>query len=265
MAEETNTETKENLVVTEEQPPVKKKRGRKPSKNKKKFYFGEEEEAAFQQYISSTDDIERNRIFRTILYPAFSKMIESLIRRYTLFTPLEDFSNTFHDTMSFLITKVNNFNPQKKFKAYSYCGTVCKNYLLLQRTQKQKLMEQQASYDALFTGFDKDNRAENDKERKLIMFNTELIDKTIEQIQEMLSPEHIDELSSSEQNVGYALLEMLMHWQDIFQRIETRKFNKTSVSLFIKEYTMLDTNEVRKAMKRYKDLYFFTKQKMIDE
>lgn len=65
-------------------------------------------------------------------------MIESIIRRYNLFTPDEDFEETFYDTMSFLITKINNFDSSKNYKAYSYCGTICKNYLILKRTQYSK-------------------------------------------------------------------------------------------------------------------------------
>ena len=64
---------------------------------------------------------------------------------------------------------------------------------------------------------------------------------------------------------GYALLELLKNWEDIFVRIETKKFNKTSVYYFIREYTMLSAKEVRDAMKRYKNLYFFAKQKVIEE
>ena len=42
---------------------------------------------------------------------------------------------------------------------------------------------------------------------------------------------------------------MLMNWEDIFKRVETKKFNKTSVLSFIKEYSRLSTKEVRDAMK----------------
>lgn len=100
-----------------------KKRGRKPSK-KRKGYFYEEQEEAFIKYVTSENQSERDRIFRDKLYPVFTKMIESIIRRYELFTPNEDFEDTFCDTMSFLITKVNNFDPTKGYKVYSYCGTV---------------------------------------------------------------------------------------------------------------------------------------------
>ena len=82
-----------------DEKPIKK-RGRKPKANRK-GYFYEEEEEAFIKYVTSTDQHERDKVFREKLYPAFTKMIESIIRRYELFTPSEDFTDTFYDTMSF--------------------------------------------------------------------------------------------------------------------------------------------------------------------
>lgn len=83
------------------------KRGRKPKE--KKGYFYEKEEQAIVDYISTNDINEKNRLFDTILYPALTKMIESIIRRYKLYVPDEVFEQTFSDTISYLLTKINNF------------------------------------------------------------------------------------------------------------------------------------------------------------
>ena len=230
------------------------KRGRKPSKQKKGYYFGEEEELAFQTYVNSTNQYERDNIFRQKLYPAFTKMVESIIRTYILFVPTEDFDETFHDTLSFLITKINNFDASKGYKLYSYCGTVCKNYLMFKRSQSKKKRDKQLSYDLLFPSADKDTRVDNDED-----------DKTISEIQIMLSDENIGSLNENEQKIGYALLEMLMNWEEIFKRLENKKFNKTSVLFFLKEYTMLNSKDIREGMRKYKNLYFFTKEKLINE
>ena len=101
--------------------------------------------------------------------------------------------------------------------------------------------------------------SKNDKAQKNV------IKKTIEEIEFMVSDEYTEKLTDNERNVGMALLELLKNWEDIFTRLETRKFNKTSAYYFIKEYTMLSSKEVRDAMKKYKNLYFFTKQKLIED
>ena len=67
--------------TTEQLDNKPKKRGRKPGKSRK-GYFYEEEEDAFVKYITSTNQRERNELFNKKLLPAFTKMIESIIRRY---------------------------------------------------------------------------------------------------------------------------------------------------------------------------------------
>lgn len=241
-----------------------KKRGRKPNPNKK-VYFGEEEEKAFVEYINSTNQKFRDRIFAEKLYYPFTKMIESIIRRYNLFTPDEDFEETFYDTMSFLITRINKFDPSKNYKAYSYCGTICKNYLIFKRTQYSKKIQKQVSYDLLYPNSESDNRTDLNNEKRIMEFNSELISKTISQLQEMLLPENLFILNENEIKIGNALLEMMLNWEEIFKYLGSNKFNKSCVLQFIRDYTDLPTPEIREGMKKYKQLYLFTKQKLINE
>ena len=65
------------------------KRGRKP-KNERKGYFYEEQEQAVIDYINAYAAEEKARIFNEILSPAFTKMVESIIRRYNLYVPEQD-------------------------------------------------------------------------------------------------------------------------------------------------------------------------------
>ena len=61
------------------------KKGRKP--NNDKNYFVDKQEQAIIDYLKCDNMVERNRIFNTILYPALTTMIESIIRRYKLILP----------------------------------------------------------------------------------------------------------------------------------------------------------------------------------
>lgn len=260
-----NTEVVSTIVESDDKDASPRKRGRKPgSKNKRTGYFYEEEEEAFVKYVTTSDENEKNRIFREKLLPAFTKMIESIIRRYDLFTPSEDFSDTFHDTLSFLLMKINNFDVTKGYKAYSYCGTVCKHYLILKRTQSMKKREKTPYYDEIFPDGNPD-KLEND-DSFVFQLNTDLISNMIDEIQKKLSVNDVtEELNKNEVKIGYALLEMLMNWDEIFKRLGSDKFNKTSVLYFIKEYTSLSTTDVRNNSKVYKKMYFDLKQKLINE
>jgi hypothetical protein len=49
--------------------------------------------------------------------------------------------------MSFLITKINKFDPSKNHKAYSYFGTICKNYLMGAIQKDNKDNNRNVSYE----------------------------------------------------------------------------------------------------------------------
>ena len=257
MAEET---TNKEVEVVEEKVP--KKRGRKP---KKKGYFVEEQEKAFREFLTCENETKKNRIFEKEIYPALCKMIECLIRRYYLFAVDETYEDTFYDTLSFLITKIHNFDPNKECKAYSYCGTVCKNYLILRRTQSIKNRDRYLSYEVLFPTSEKDSRVNEVPSDPT--FNDVLIKRTKHDIEEILRIGYTDKraLTTNEIKLGNALLEVLEHWEDMIDDSSSRKFNKVSILYFIKEYTLCNTTEVRNAMKLYKNTYLFTKKDLIKE
>ena len=64
-----------------------------------------------------------------------------------MYPPDEEFQETFDDTISFLMTKLSCFDPSTNYKAYSYCGTICKNYLIYKINQFSKNQKRNISYD----------------------------------------------------------------------------------------------------------------------
>ena len=79
--------------------------------NKENVYFYEQEEQAVVDYNSTDSREEKNRIFNSVLFPAFTKMIQAIIRRYKLYVPDEEFDKTFNDTISYLMTKISHYKP----------------------------------------------------------------------------------------------------------------------------------------------------------
>jgi hypothetical protein len=244
------------------------KRGRKPS-GKRKGYFYEEEEKAFVDYLTATTKEEKDLIFNTKLLPAFTKMTESIIRRYNLYPPDEEFQETFDDTISFLITKIENFNPESGYKAYSYCGTIIKNYLIYKINQFAKNQKRNTSYDAYDTEelssiTDAMKYSYNDTTTN-ITFLGELMKKTAKDIEEMVDDPVKNKLNDNQIKVGKALIEILTNWEELFARMGSDKFNKSSILLFLKETTLLSTKEIRDSMKGFKSQYYCIKKAMIDE
>lgn len=253
---------------TETEVVVKKKRGRKPSKERKGYFYEREEEAVVN-YLSTDDDYEKNKIYGEILKPAFTKMIESIIRRYNLYPPDEEFQQTFDDTMSFLMTKLSCFDPSTNYKAYSYCGTICKNYLIYKINQFAKNQRRNESYDnpnsEMQNAIDNNINFSYSDDNPNRAFITELTGNTVKNIQRILNDKEFLNLSENEIKVGECLLNLMTNWDDIFAQMGSNKFNKSSVLLFLKENTNMNTKEIRDSLRIYKKRYYDVKFKLINE
>lgn len=230
------------------------KRGRKPSKSRK-GYFYEQEEQAVIDYIKAEDKFEKNRIFLDYLQPAFTKMIESIIRRYNLYLPDEMFQETFDDTLSFLLSKIEHFKPESGFKAYSYCGTICKNYLILKVKQYNNNLTRNDRYEIIQEDLINNVKFSYNQDNDYIQLLTELLEKTSYEISRIINNREIYKLNENEIKVGNALVNLMTNWNELFARMGSNKFNKSSILLFLKETTLLTTPEIRKSMKKYKNVY----------
>lgn len=237
------------------------KRGRKP-KNERRGYFYEEQEAAVKKYLETEDPEERNEVFNTVLKPAFTKMIESIIRRYKLYVPEEEFEETFNDTMSFLSSKMGNFNPTKHYKAYSYYGTICKNYLIYKINQFKKKVERNEQYDDVYERFQNNiNYAQDEIDGKPLA--EELVVNIQKKIHEMIDDETSD-LTENEKKVGLAMCDLFENWEDILCSDGSNKLQKSSILYFLREETMMNTKELRDSMRKFKDAYYILKKDSIE-
>jgi len=240
---------------------MEKTRGRK---RKNEMYFGPDEEEAVINFLESTNEIERNLIFNEWLKGPLDKMIESIIRRYKLYRKGETFEELHSDTVSFLMTKVHKFEGARGKKAYSYFGTIAKNYILGLLIKDEKYMKQTASYEDM---------AEHLEEREDLTYTIDsdefLMDEFIKKISNGIKDELNNEnlpskkrLNDNERKVGFALIEMLENWENAFESMKGgAKYNKNSVLETMRNYTNLSTKDIRIAMKRFKELYDILKQR----
>jgi len=235
------------------------KRGRKRKNN---MYFGPDEEEAVVRYLETNDEIERNNIFNEWLKSPLDKMVESIIRKYKLYRKGETFEGLHSDTISFLMTKVHKFEPGRGKKAYSYFGTISKNYILGLLIKDDKYMRQTASYEEMsHTLEERDDLSyviENDG-FDMEDFINKISIKIIDELDDRNQPPK-KKLNDNERKVGLALVEILNNWETAFESMEGgSKYNKNSVLETMRNYTNLSTKDIRLAMKRYKDLYFLFK------
>jgi len=234
-----------------------KKRGRKTTNTN---YFDVVEENAVRLYLSATTFEEKNQIYNEYLRGPLDKMISSIIRRYKLYRKDMNFIEIHTDTHSFLMTKVDKFKPAKEKKAYSYFGTICKNYLMGQIIKDQKDTNRKISYEDISTNLE--NRPdmvyyiENEQTEA-----DEVIQEFLDELKRYLEKEL---LTDNERKLGISLLELFENYKTIFLGTDNNKFNKNIILLSIREMTNLSTKEIRTAMKRFKKLYYVVLNKIIE-
>jgi len=238
------------LTGLTEEDNNKKKRGRKKSKSQN--YFDVREENAVRMFLSASTWDEKNQIYNEFLKAPFDKMIESIIRRYKLYRKNMDFVDLHQDTHSFLITKVDKFKPDKNKKAYSYFGTICKNYLMGQIIKDQKEQNRKISYEDISTKIENRPDMIYFIEHENIL-PEQVIKKFLKELEEFIEK---TDLNNNEIKLGYALLELFENYEEIFVGTDNNKFNKNIILLSIREMTNMSTKEIRTSMKKYKNLYF---------
>lgn len=235
------------------------KRGRKAKESN--IYFGQNEENLILQYISANTKEEKEELYEKV-GPIFKKMIESIIRRYKLYVPDESFQEIYDDTLSYLLTKLDKFIPGKH-KAYSYYGTVAKNYLIGRVQTFKKEMERNPLYDSVSEEFmnnikysypppssNSDNIA------------GEIVSRMSKRISEIIEKEG-DTLKESEKKIGLALIELFENIDDIMAERGSNKLNKSIVLYFLREHTGLETPTIRSNMKRFKREFLLIKGDII--
>ena len=222
-----------------------------PRPRTQKIYFGEDQEIAVVKYLESTDEDERNKIFNEFLREPLVIMVESIIRRYKLYRKDMEFEEIHTDTMSFLITKINKFDHTKNTKAYSYFGTICKNYLMGAIQKDTKEQNRQVSYDDISSDIEDRKDLSYVIDEHIIDYQSVIIKLTIS-LENFIEKENLTE---NEQKLGYALLEIFSNFDKIFQVGDGNKFNKNLILLSLREMTSLSTKEIRVSLKRFKKMY----------
>ena len=244
----------ETLSATTEDV-LSKKRGRKVVKEN---YFDVREEDAVRKFLLAESSYEKNKIYNEFLRGPLDKMISSIIRRYKLYRKDMDFIEIHCDTHSFLMTKVDKFKPAKEKKAYSYFGTICKNYLMGQIIKDQKETNRKVSYEDV---------SESIEERPDMVYHIDddVVDTSViilKYIKELKSFIENENLNDNERKLGYALVDLFDNYETIFSGADNNKFNKNVILLSLREMTNLNTKEIRSSIKRFKKLYILIQNKM---
>ena len=234
--------TKQEPVTAGSSAPKPKKRGRKPSK--KKQYFTSDVDIAIKEYLASSNQDERDFIFKTRIHYPFYKLAENLIHTFKFYyTEVDDLEDLKHEVVCFFLEKLDYFKPEKGSKAFSYFSIVGKNYLILYNNNNYKKKKIKADPlaadedDSVIRSLGRDQRKKELKD--FIDYYTEYVDK---HMFVLFKKDH-------DRKVCDAV-------NTLFKRRENLEiFNKKALYIYIREMTNVETPVITKVTKTLKKLY----------
>ena len=219
-------------------------------KKKSKNYFTQDTEDAIVLYNNTDDPAIRSDIYRDRIHYAFFKLTENIIHTFKFYyTEVDDIEHLQHEVITFLLSKLDKFDPTRGAKAYSYFGTIAKRYLILSNQKNYKkrvdkapvsVLEEDESHSYVIDGDNVHDR--------LSLFIDEYVEYVTENIYTLFP-------KGNDAQIADAILEIFRKRENI------DVFNKKALYIYIREMVDVKTPKITKIANRlyaiFKDNYIF--------
>lgn len=243
-------------------------------RNPDKDYFSHQQEEAIRAFIKSDCSIERNDIYNRHLRGPMNKMVESIINTYKLYRKSYSFEEIHADALSFMIMKSDMFDGDLNKKAYSYFGTICKNYMITLIEKDSKKLKRNLSYEDVYLNIEENEEYSytitDDSINYKVLFDeiVKNVKTIIKNKKKVLEEGRLKNLKKVENDIkiGHALIAILKDNREFYleELGKNKKYNKYLISENLKNYTRLSTKEIRDSLKVYKLDFLVTKNDLIE-
>lgn len=212
-------------------------------KKKSKNYFTQEVEDAIISYNNTESQIEKNRLYNLLIYPAFDKLVENLIHTFKFYyfdIPYEDVK---HEVVVYITERMDKFKSGKG-KAYSYFSIVGKNYLILNNNKNYKKLKSKEELQTVDDERDVVHEIFSQKQDDLLSV---FIDEWTKEISEeifILFPNDRD------QAIADSVVELFR------TRKHLDSFNKKYLYILIRERTGFSTDKITKVVNILKEDFY---------
>lgn len=207
-------------------------------------YFTQDTEDAIVLYNCTIDQTERDILYRTRIHYPFFKLTENIIHTFKFYyTEVDNIEDLQHEVITFLLTKLHLFNPEKGAKAYSYFGTIAKRYLINSNNKNYKKRVETAPVSEIESNESFSYRIDEGSESdKLIHFIDQYVEYCTENINELF-PKKIDA------QIADAILELFRKRESI------DVFNKKALYIYIREIIDAKTPKITKIADKLYDIF----------
>jgi hypothetical protein len=222
---------------------------KKRKKKKNNNYFTKVHENAILEYINSEDQAFRNEIYRDVIQPVFTEMINKIVFTYK-FTNLPNVDSLKSECEMHLVTILSNFDPSKGSKAFSYFSVITKNWFIAKVKKTAIQLKREAHYDEISKRIEMEHLSiynKYDKEREQKEF--------IEHLWKEIKKWEGQNLKDNERKVLEAIKILFTDADSI------EIFNKKAIYLYIREITNLNTKQVLNNLNKFRSEYANFKKK----
>ena len=215
-------------------------------KKKKKGiqYFTQDTEDAIVLYNNTTDFEVKSRIYQDRIHYAFFKLTENIIHTFKFYyTEVDNIEDLQHEVITFLLSKIHLFKPEKGAKAFSYFGTIAKRYLILSNQKNYKKRIDTIGLDTIEEdeehSYSIDDSSHDERLSMFIDIYTEYVTKHIY----TLFPKEYDA------RIADAILELFR------KRENLDIFNKKALYIYIREIIDVKTPKITKIANQLYDIF----------
>ena len=215
----------------------------KPKPKTSGMYFTQETENAIIEYNNTLDYNLRDKIYRERIHYAFFKLTENIIHTFKFYyTEVSNIEDLQHEVISFLLSKIHLFNPERGAKAYSYFGTIAKRYLIISNTKNYKKRVDKAPIEELESDEKYSYSLSDDPVDKLSLFLDEFTGYCSKNIYKLFPKEN-------DAKIADAILELFRKRENI------EIFNKKALYIYIREIIDVKTPKITKIANKLYDMF----------
>lgn len=214
---------------------------------KNSVYWTVEQERAIANFISEKNVDKKEKIFREDIYKSLKKLVENIIFTYKLFRSDVEIRELQEDCMSFLITKMDRYDPSKGTRAFAFFGTIAKHYLMGEKKISYKNIQSNVSLE----GSNAEVSLEEGNEDRQMDLESEKVNNVVfrEIVKKLERELENPKVLPNDKKVMEAII-------FIFNRHEVINiYNKNLLYHLIKERTDLQTKEITYSLTRIRSMY----------
>mgnify|MGYP001439793697 FL=1 len=231
-----------------------------PRKRTKNHYFRREHQDAIVEYCQTQDSKRRNELYKDFIGPVFDEMVDKIVYTYK-FTSLPNIDSLKDDCKNWLITVLNNFDPEKGSKAFTYFSVVSKNWFIAEVKKTSKKAKRETHLEEYFlTHSDKSNTTSI---QQLVVHNTYIEDRTKNEFFLHLNKEI---QSWKKMPLRENEVKTIQAIEILFSEANNIEiFNKKAIYLYIREITGLNTKQVVSSLNKVRKRYAEFKKEWDDQ